>query len=74
MKIMAKWWLFKCQNCNQKFKEKFSKEDEKTVDVQHIGAKTYIVTTHQCKDGSYGCGKLIGARNQTRECTIKEKT
>ena len=64
---MAKWWIFKCQLCNKKFKEKFSKQDERTVDVEHIGAKTHIVSTHHCIDGKYGCGILIGAENRTRK-------
>jgi RNA polymerase-binding transcription factor DksA len=58
---MAKWWIFKCQNCGKRVKEKFSKEDERTVDIEHIGIKTHIVSTHRCKDGKYGCCTLIGA-------------
>lgn len=64
---MAKWWIFKCQNCGKKFKEKFSTEEEKTVDIEHIGTKTHLVSTHNCGNGMYGCGKLIGARNQVKK-------
>ncbi len=63
---MARWFIFKCQNCNRKFKEKFTEKFEK-VDIGRIGASSYITATHFCKDGTYGCGKLIGAEIRTRK-------
>lgn len=63
---MSKWFIFKCQNCGKRFKEKFTRENEKSCDIEHIAAKTHFVATHKCKDGSYGCGVLIGAVNRIR--------
>jgi hypothetical protein len=63
---MSRWFVFKCQNCGKRFKEKFSKENEKNCSLEHIAAKTHFVATHVCKPGVYGCGVLIGAENRTR--------
>ena len=63
---MTKWFIFKCQNCGKKFKEKFSKEHEKSIEIDHLGRYGHIVSTHSCKDGTYGCGMLIGAEIRSR--------
>ncbi|MPM21481.1 hypothetical protein SDC9_67925 [bioreactor metagenome] len=63
---MAMWGIFKCQLCGKKFKEKFTPEQERNIQIDHIGKYTHIISTHVCKDGKYGCGVLIGAENRTR--------
>lgn len=61
-----KWYIFKCQNCGKKFKEKIPKPDQ-SIDLDHIGKYTHIISTHHCKNGEYGCAILIGAENRTRK-------
>lgn len=68
---MTKWGIFKCQNCGKKFKEKFVPEGNwqkrQEIDPEHIGRYTHIVSTHRCKDGTYGCGKLVGCEVRQRK-------
>ena len=63
------WLIFKCQNCGKVFQEKPPKgmagANYREI-AKHIGAKTHIVSTHECKAGVFGCAKLIG-------CQIWEK-
>lgn len=73
------WYIFKCQNCGKKFQEKCVKSHiesdyagRKTENeyAAHIGCKTHIVSTHKCKEGVYGCAKLVGCQMWRNE---KEK-
>lgn len=68
------WYIFKCQNCGKVFQEKEQTQNLNSFDAdngnrarleayaKHIGANTHIVSTHKCKDGVYGCAKLIGCQ------------
>ena len=70
------WYIFKCQNCGKGFQEKGRAQNLNRFDMdtglkrrvemeeyaEHIGTKTHIVSTHKCKNGIYGCAKLIGCQ------------
>jgi transposase-like protein len=70
---VSKWFIFKCQNCGKKFKEKFTKQQEKEIDITRIARRTFmgqeIVSNHKCKENIYGCAKLIGAEDRHRAKT-----
>jgi hypothetical protein len=54
--------IYKCQHCGDLFSEDLTEEEKKTIEFGRIAVKTHIVATHHCKDGSYGCGRLVGGK------------
>jgi hypothetical protein len=59
--------------CGARFTESEPTDTGASIEPNHVGKYTHIVSTHQCEKGLFGCAKLVGVKVVERDAEPEAK-